>query len=318
MEIVSQFPSFAWEVNLIAFLQEHMGVVGEYFAVLFTLCGEQLAAVLVLGFLYWCYDKELARRVGMTALSAMLWCVMLKNTFIRRRPYMDHSEIRCIRPAEKGDIYDVLAQGYSFPSGHATLSAGLYWKLASAAKAKWARAVFTLLPILVGISRFCLGVHYPTDVLAGLALGACGLLLGKVLEKYVKNDAVSDLILLVLVLPGIFFCKSNDYFTLLGVMIGYMAGIVFEKRYVSFENTRSFRLCALRLAGGVAVYFVLNVLLKAPFDAAFLESGTLAALLVRTGRYAVILFADIGLYPLLFQKLEKRFSRKKDGENNAI
>ena len=114
------------------------------------------------------------------------------------------------------------------------------------------------------------------------------------------------------------FIDSNDYFTLLGVMIGYMAGIVFEKRYVNFENTRSFRLCALRLAGGVAVYFVLNVLLKAPFDAAFLESGTLAALLVRTGRYAVILFADIGLYPLLFQKLEKRFSRKKDGENNAI
>jgi len=69
----------------------------------------------------------------------------------------------------------------SFPSGHAMTSAATYLALggllARAHRRKRLKAFFLLLAIMltlfVGISRVYLGVHWPTDVLAGWALGTC-------------------------------------------------------------------------------------------------------------------------------------------------
>jgi len=68
----------------------------------------------------------------------------------------------------------------SFPSGHATLSAITY--LTIGALLARSQPSFTLrlyfmslaafLTVIVGVSRIYLGVHYPTDVLAGWCMGA--------------------------------------------------------------------------------------------------------------------------------------------------
>ena len=50
---------------------------------------------------------------------------------------------------------------------------------------------------------------------------------------------------------------------------------------------------------------MLNKLLKMPFSEEFLTGGTLAAFLVRTARYAVIVFVMIGVYPKVFPLFEK-------------
>ena len=73
----------------------------------------------------------------------------------------------------------------SFPSGHATVSAVVYLTigvlLAERARTWPARFLYLggalLLTILIGISRLYLGVHYPTDVLAGWSIGAAWALL---------------------------------------------------------------------------------------------------------------------------------------------
>lgn len=80
------------------------------------------------------------------------------------------------RPAAPGALRD----DFSFPSGHAFNAVLLYgailllsWSQWKAAWARWAAALIVSgLILVIGWSRLALGVHYPTDVLGGFALGA--------------------------------------------------------------------------------------------------------------------------------------------------
>jgi undecaprenyl-diphosphatase len=97
--------------------------------------------------------------------GAAVWVQVLKQIFRRTRP----------------DLFDPLTRviGFSFPSGHSTLSAVFYGSVAGLAAASCRskrRAIgFLVLGmgaiVLIGFSRVALGVHWPTDVLGGWSLG---------------------------------------------------------------------------------------------------------------------------------------------------
>jgi undecaprenyl-diphosphatase len=82
------------------------------------------------------------------------------------------------RPRPEAYFGDPLPSSYSFPSGHAVSSCCFYGVLAAiltapmrsrAAKiAVWTAAA--LMAALIGLSRVYLGVHYPSDVVAGYAV----------------------------------------------------------------------------------------------------------------------------------------------------
>jgi undecaprenyl-diphosphatase len=82
------------------------------------------------------------------------------------------------RPTEVTHLIEVT--GFSYPSGHSLSAAALYLTIAVVAashlKSIGPKAVViaavVLLVSLVGLSRAYLGVHYPTDVVAGVSLGA--------------------------------------------------------------------------------------------------------------------------------------------------
>ncbi len=96
---------------------------------------------------------------------------LLKDWFQRDRP-----------PAI---LHAVRAINASFPSGHAALSATVFLTLGAliahfAERRRvrvYALAVAVILSVVVGCSRVYLGVHWPTDVLAGWCLGAAWALL---------------------------------------------------------------------------------------------------------------------------------------------
>lgn len=297
---------FTWEPELMQWLQAHMDAFAAGLASFITLFGEELAIVAVLGFVYWCYDKEMGVYLGVNFCMTGIWNPMLKNVFMRRRPYFDNPGVLCLKPVDaKADIYDINAQGFSFPSGHSGNAATVYGSIARFGKKRWAAVAAAVITVLVGISRFCLGVHYPTDVLCGWALGLFSIFFIPWLRKKFRRKWVFYLAMVLVSLPGCLYCKTTDYYTALGMSIGFFAGNLFEERYVRFQNTRSPGGALLRLAAGGAVYFGLNALLKMPFDPAFLASAAPLAYGIRVARYAVVLFVVVAVYPMAFGRFGK-------------
>lgn len=103
--------------------------------------------------------------VPTTLLGGIVLNEALKRLFHRPRPILPHL---------------VKVSGYSFPSGHAMMSFIFYGMLIYLVwlnfRNKFYKLAMTLLLtaafLLIGISRIYLGVHYPSDVLAGFAAGS--------------------------------------------------------------------------------------------------------------------------------------------------
>ena len=304
---------FAWEPELMHWLQANLFQSDIMVAVasFITLFGEEIAMVVILGFVYWCYNKQMGLYLATNFCMVGIWNPMIKNVFMRRRPYFDNPNVACLKPVESGaDIYDINAQGFSFPSGHSSNSAVVYGSIARFMKKRGVTIVAAVLILLVGVSRFCLGVHYPTDVLCGWLLGLFGLFFLPWLQSKFSTKWVFYLVMILISLPGCFYCKTTDYYTALGMTIGFFAGNLVEEKYVRFENTKNAGKILLRLLFGGAIYFGLNTLLKMPFDSEFLASATAGAYAVRVVRYAVVLFVIVAVYPMAFD----RFGKKKEKE----
>ena len=117
------------------------------------------------------YFRQRREVVGMLIClsGASLLNFLLKLLFERERPEL----FRVVEVA-----------GYSFPSGHAMVSLCVYGMMAFLISRRihrwgWRLAVGMSAMVLVaaiGVSRIYLGVHYPTDVVAGYAAGAMWLM----------------------------------------------------------------------------------------------------------------------------------------------
>ena len=104
------------------------------------------------------------RKLGILALLSLLICflitnVMIKNIAARPRPFDMVSEII---PLVREPM------DYSFPSGHTSSAFAVCWLYYRYMKrCKWLPLVSAL---LMGMTRMYVGVHYPTDVIAGAVI----------------------------------------------------------------------------------------------------------------------------------------------------
>lgn len=115
-------------------------------------------------------NKKISKAFLLNLILVFLLNYVLKIIFARSRPI---------------DINLIVETGFSFPSGHAMMSLGIYgfliYLLLLSDKNKISKIIGTcfliLLIFLIGISRIYLGVHYATDVIAGFIISASYLLL---------------------------------------------------------------------------------------------------------------------------------------------
>jgi undecaprenyl-diphosphatase len=100
-------------------------------------------------------------RMLVTGALALALYKFLKRRFVRERPFVSLVGIECVMPP---------LDRYSFPSGH-TLHAVCFTLMALQPFPELALLLWPF-TLLVAASRVVLGLHYPTDVLIGAALGA--------------------------------------------------------------------------------------------------------------------------------------------------
>lgn len=106
------------------------------------------------------------RKTGLTAILALILslCVInltLKYIVARARPF---DMIEALVPLVERP------RDFSFPSGHSGSSfaaAGVFFR----GLPKWAGIPMLLLALLISVSRLYVGVHYPSDVFAGIVIG---------------------------------------------------------------------------------------------------------------------------------------------------
>jgi undecaprenyl-diphosphatase len=144
-----------------------------------ALGGNSLLGLLVLsvcGFLWTSQRRSLAAYLLFTALGGLLLVYAVKSGIGRPRP--------------EWMVHGVLVTSSSFPSAHAANATVVYSSLAALlaqgrgyALKLYLGAISTSIVGVVGATRVYLGVHWPSDVFAGWALGAawsagCWLLVG--------------------------------------------------------------------------------------------------------------------------------------------
>lgn len=126
----------------------------------------QIALVIAFSTLLYFWKNWRAEAIWVLAsgLSAGILIPLIKLIYARPRPSLAHL---------------VEVTGYSFPSGHATgimlIFGSLLVIISQRMNKGWLKGLVQLslvgLISLIGLSRIYLGVHYPSDVLAGFALG---------------------------------------------------------------------------------------------------------------------------------------------------
>lgn len=116
------------------------------------------------------------RKAGVCALIALAFGVIITNLFLknviaRARPFEDIQSPFYNFWIQAGSLQE---SGYSFPSGHTTAAAAFATALFLSFRKRWSWTMF-LIPVVMGFSRIYFGVHYASDVFAGILVGIiCG------------------------------------------------------------------------------------------------------------------------------------------------
>ena len=157
-----------WDETVLRWIADNLRFpILDRVMVAYTVLGNGGWAFIVIAVALLCIRRT--RRAGISALSAMTrglvyTNLVLKPMVARPRPWIALEEF--VPLVTSNDMN-------SFPSGHTCAAFSFGVAVSIALPEKWGKAAALIAAALMGISRLYVGVHFPTDVLAGAIVGAC-------------------------------------------------------------------------------------------------------------------------------------------------
>jgi membrane-associated phospholipid phosphatase len=234
-------------LQLIAALQQIHPALHVFFQAL-TFLGQPQFYVLMLPLLVWCVDVRMGARVGVFLLLSSQLNAVLKELFHQPRPCDFDPRLQL-----------AWFEGYGLPSGHAQFVVVFWGAMAAWARKRWLWVLVVVLSLLVGFSRFYLGVHFPQDILAGWAVG-CLCLVGYLamqpgFERWLAGLQLRWQLLLAGGVPLVLFVAlpGKSVATAMGALAGAGVGFALLRRYVPFSPDGPLWQRFVRFVVGVAV-----------------------------------------------------------------
>ncbi len=241
-------PILEWGIEVIVAIQTIRSPALDAFFQGVTFLGNAEFYLLLAPIFIWSVNYRLGARLGILLLLSAYINQALKELFMQPRPCEPRPDV-CIDQADS----------YGLPSGHAQNAIVFWGVIAQWIGTAWGWIAGILLMLLIGLSRIYLGVHFPTDVFMGWAIGIVILgiyiVLGERVEKWLGGLSLALQILLALSLPILFLAlQPNDVTTqVTGAFAGIAVGVALGVRYLDFDAGGQFWKRAVRFLLGVAV-----------------------------------------------------------------
>lgn len=215
-------------LDVIKWIQSFQSDWLDQFFILVTMLGEEYFYIAILSLIYWNINKQTARfLVLVLALSATV------NGAIKE--IVGHS--RPIGEVGIRSIYTDTAEGASFPSGHTQNATAFFGSAGLLARKPIVWVVFSILIVLVAISRLYLGVHWPLDVIAGIGFGVLSIIVGRLIYKKSERNGeyLPYFMILALAVISVFILNSSAYIKAVALLFGFLIGYFFEENFLQFD-----------------------------------------------------------------------------------
>jgi membrane-associated phospholipid phosphatase len=264
--------------------------------------GEEYFYIAVIGLVYWTLNKRFGEFLGITLGASITFNNVAKEFFESPRPFTESSEVINKRPGT--------SSGHSMPSGHVQGSSTFFFSIAFFSKVKGLLITSIIITILMMLSRMYLGVHYIQDVIVGAVIGiTIAVVMYYFFDKYKENEKQLHrfyFIIAAIFLPAFIFlmtsASANDFFKGYAILIGFIAGVIFEKRYVKFTIDIPYSKKVIRYVLGLISMILVLTVFGQLFGLIIQGNEGVVKNLFDFVRYFLVAFVGFGAYPWVFQR----------------
>lgn len=191
-----------------------------------TSMGDIMFYIGIISLIYWCFSKKTGIKLFCLVLFLGYLGVFLKNIFKTPRP--DNA------------LWKTEANGYAFPSGHVTATAGFWSYLMMTMRKKWITIIASIIIFFVAFSRVYLGVHFILDIIGGFLVGLAVALCFYYLEMKIRiNLKFYQKILFCIFIPLVMLAVLMNDVTiqLCSMLFGLTIGYLLENRTVNIQTS---------------------------------------------------------------------------------